>query len=82
MFSAHVVNFIKNKCSLDLGKFSCEGHPNFSEHIVTAASCKFCDNVELAMVGGVLEILEKFLQISFKVTDRFFQITRKVKAVI
>ena len=82
MFSAHVVNFIKNKCSLDLGKFSCEGHPNFSEHIVTAASCKFYGNVELAMNRGILEILEKFLQILCKVTDGFSQITRKVKEVI
>ena len=82
MFSAHVVNFIKNKCSLDLGKVSCEGDPNFSEHIVTAASCKFYGNVELAMNRGILEILEKFLQILCKVTDGFSQITRKVKEVI
>ena len=82
MFSAHVVNFIKNKCSLDLGKVSCERHPNFSEHIVTAASCKFYGNMELAMNRGVLEILENFLQTSCKVADGFFQITLKVKAVI
>ena len=33
-------------------------------------------------IRGVLETLEKLLQISYKVNRGFFQITRKVKAVV
>ena len=42
----------------------------------------FASMMKWPFVRGVHEFLEIFLQISRKVTAGFFQITRKVKAVI
>ena len=62
---------IKNRCSLNLGKDFCEGHPNFSEHIVTAAACKFCSSLEVACIRGIFEILEKFYEFHVKLLVDF-----------
>ena len=62
-----------------MGKDSCEGHPNFSEHIVAAAFCKFCGNVEVAMYKSVFEILEKLYKFHLKLLVDFSRLLVKLR---